>query len=140
MGHSLGGSYAVRLAQNSFLRGAVSLAGFTSHQAIGAHALRNGGCPAGLNQLLAWILLPHRFEPLADDQKETAPILIVHGDLDGTVPYWMGEEFHQALEESAFLPMPGYGHERFHEGPLGPSYLAALDRFFTDNSGTPATR
>jgi fermentation-respiration switch protein FrsA (DUF1100 family) len=52
-----------------------------------------------------------RFDSVEKIRKVGAPILILHGTRDDTVPFSMGERLFQAAPEpKSFFPVPGAGH------------------------------
>ncbi len=55
-------------------------------------------------------LVPDRFETLAKAAAIDVPALVIHGDADEVVPFWMGERVARALHKAKFLGVVGGGH------------------------------
>jgi fermentation-respiration switch protein FrsA (DUF1100 family) len=60
--------------------------------------------------LPARLLIADRFETLAKAARIQVPTLIVHGDADEIVPYWMGEKLARAIGGARLLRVPGGHH------------------------------
>jgi hypothetical protein len=106
-GHSLGTGVAVRLAADHPARALVLESPFTSATDVAA-----GMLPWAPVQLL----MQDRFESDRWIGKAHMPVLIAHGDRDGTVPYALGERlFALANQPKRFVRMPGGGHDDLPE-------------------------
>ena len=109
-GHSLGTGVAVRLAADHPARALILEAPFTSAAEVGQ--LRYPWLPV---KLLMW-------DPFASRDwiaKVHMPVLIVHGDHDGVIPFAMGRElFGLANPPKTFEAVPGGGHEDLPERGL----------------------
>lgn len=60
--------------------------------------------------LPARLLLPDHFDTLAKSGAIHVPTLIVHGDADEIVPYWMGEELARSIPGARLLRVAGAHH------------------------------
>ena len=116
-GHSLGGAVAVDLAARRECGGLIVQSSFTSVRAMARRAFR----------IPLFDHIPRsRFDSLAKIRQVRAPILIVHGTRDETVPFSMGQRlFDAAPEPKFFYPVEGAGHNDFIE--MGGEKL--LERF-----------
>ncbi|HEV2350731.1 MAG TPA: alpha/beta hydrolase [Terriglobia bacterium] len=119
-GHSLGGAVAVDLASRHSCGGLIVESSFTS---MGEMARMMFHLP------LTEYLPRSRFDSLAKIARVHAPILIIHGTRDSTVPFSMGQRlFDAAPEPKWFLPVEGGEHNSIYlEG--GEKYWRALERF-----------
>ncbi len=116
-GHSLGGGVAVDVAAADGARALILEGTFTNLPDVAASH--------------AWFL-PVRAVMQASLNSEAkipayrGPLLQVHGDADGVVPYALGRRlFAAANEPKEFVTVPGGGHNHLYT----PEYVAALDRF-----------
>jgi uncharacterized protein len=55
-------------------------------------------------------LVPDRFETLAKARAIDVPAIVIHGDADEVVPFWMGERVASALQKARFFGVRGGGH------------------------------
>ena len=96
-GQSLGGSIGLNvMAERSEIRAAVIESAFTSWREEAAAAV-SGEPPAWWARLAAWMLISDRARPdEAIVRCGPRPILIVHGDSDGTVPVEHGRRLRAA--------------------------------------------
>jgi hypothetical protein len=102
MGHSLGGAVAIDLASRRECGGLIVQSSFTSAKAMARRLFR---VP------LFEYIPKSRFDSLAKIQRVQAPILIVHGTRDETVPFCMGRRlFAAAPEPKFFFAVEGAGH------------------------------
>jgi fermentation-respiration switch protein FrsA (DUF1100 family) len=63
--------------------------------------------------LAPWLPLT-RYDSASKIRRVRAPVLIMHGDADETVPFWMGERlFELANEPKRFVRFPGAAHSDF---------------------------
>jgi len=101
-GESLGTGVAVRLATERRIAGLVLDAPFTSTAAVAA-------------SLYPWApvstLMKDRFPSDERIGRVSAPLLVIHGDADGVVPFRFGEAlFRLAPGTKRFVRIPGNGH------------------------------
>ena len=101
-GHSLGGAVAIDLASRRECGGLIVESSFTSIRDMARRTFR----------IPLFEYIPKsRFDSLAKIQQVQAPILIVHGTSDETVPFAMGQRlFTAAPEPKFFFPIEGAGH------------------------------
>jgi len=101
-GHSLGGAVAIDLASRRECGGLIVQSSFTSVRDMARRTFR----------IPLFEYIPKsRFDSLAKIQQVQAPILIVHGTRDETVPFSMGQRlFTAAPEPKFFFPVEGAGH------------------------------
>ena len=109
-GHSLGTGVAVRLAAERPARALVLESPFTSAMAVAA-------------RLLPWApvswLMRDRFRSDQWIGQVRMPLLIVHGDHDGTIPIAQGRAlFALANQPKTFVAIPGGGHDDLPEHGL----------------------
>ena len=79
--------------------------------------------------LPTWPLLVDRYDSQAKIAKVDAPLLVLHGDQDDTVPIEAGRRlFDAAREPKQFYTVRGASHNDTYDVG-GPSYLAALQSF-----------
>jgi hypothetical protein len=106
-GHSLGTGVAVRLAAEHPARALVLESPFTSTVAVAERML-----PWAPVRALMW----DRFESDRWIGKVRAPVLIVHGDADQTIPFAQGQRlFTLANQPKTFVRIPGGGHDDLPE-------------------------
>ena len=109
-GHSLGTGVAVRLAAEHPARALVLESPFTSTVDVAEGMLR--WAPV---RLLMW----DRFQSDRWIGKVRMPVLIVHGDNDGTIPFAEGQRlFALANAPKSFVRIPGGGHDDLPEHGL----------------------
>ena len=122
-GQSLGTALAVELATHETPLGIVLEAPFPSGPYM-AHRM--------LPFLPMWFhryLVPNRFDTAARIKRVKAPLLIVHGELDTTVPHEAGQVVLAAANEpKEMLIVPRAAHVDAH-AVGGSTYYAALRRF-----------
>jgi fermentation-respiration switch protein FrsA (DUF1100 family) len=102
-GRSLGGAVAIDLAARQAVDGLIVESTFTS--------LPDMADTTGLP--LARRFVSYRFDSLGKMPRVTAPVLLVHGDADEVVPFWMGEHLREAARGArsvAFHRVPGGDH------------------------------
>jgi fermentation-respiration switch protein FrsA (DUF1100 family) len=110
MGHSLGTGVAVRLAASHAARALVLESPYTSTTAVAERLL-----PWAPVSLLMW----DRFESDRWIGRVRMPVLIVHGDDDGTIPFAQGERlFALANQPKTFVRIAGGGHNDLPERGL----------------------
>ena len=110
-GHSMGGAVAVTLASNlphGSEYGALALEStFTRLSAVAAEAGFWGRIAAGLTTL--------EFNSLAKIKRVDAPILMLHGDADRTVPITLGRRLRDAAPPGVrWVEVPGGTHSQLH--------------------------
>jgi fermentation-respiration switch protein FrsA (DUF1100 family) len=109
-GHSLGTGVAVRLAAGRPARALVLESPFTSAEAVAEHMLP--WAPVSL-------MMQDRFESDRWIGQVRMPVLIVHGDHDGTIPFAQGQAlFALANQPKRFVRIPGGGHDDLPEHGL----------------------
>jgi uncharacterized protein len=109
-GHSLGTGVAVRLAAEHPARALVLESPFTSTADVAARML-----PWAPVRLLMW----DRFQSDRWIGKVRMPVLIVHGDNDGTIPFAEGKALYAlANAPKSFVSIPGGGHDDLPEHGL----------------------
>ena len=122
-GQSLGTALAVELATHQAPLGIVLEAPFPSGPYM-AHRM--------LPFLPMWFhryLVPNRFDTAARIRRVKVPLLIVHGELDMTVPHEAGKAVLEAANEpKEMLTVPRAAHVDAH-AVGGSAYYAALQRF-----------
>jgi fermentation-respiration switch protein FrsA (DUF1100 family) len=100
-GESLGTGVAVALATERRVAGVILDAPFTSAADVAGHHYRF---------LPVW-LLRDQYRSLDRIRDTRAPLLVLHGDQDGVVPFSLGERlFADAPEPKHFVRMPGGDH------------------------------
>jgi fermentation-respiration switch protein FrsA (DUF1100 family) len=109
-GHSLGTGIAVRLAARHPARALILESPFTSAEAVA-------------QRILPWapvsLLMSDRFRSDRWISEVRMPVLIVHGDHDGTIPIEQGRAlFALANAPKTFVPIPGGGHDDLPEHGL----------------------
>ena len=101
-GHSLGGAVAIDIASRRECGGLIVQSSFTSVKDM---ARRTFHIP------LFEYIPKSQFNSLTKIRQVRAPILIVHGTLDETVPFSMGQRFFAAAPEPKFFfPVEAAGH------------------------------
>ena len=109
-GHSLGAGVAVRLAATRPARALILESPFTSATDVAA-----GMLPWAPVSLLMW----DRFESDRWIGKVHMPVLVVHGDRDGVIPFEVGTRlFTLANQPKTFIRIPGGGHDDLPEHGL----------------------
>jgi len=127
-GQSLGGAVAVDLAARRECGALIVQSSFTSVREM---ARRMFPIP-----LLEYVP-KSRFDSLEKIRRIRAPILIVHGTRDETIPVSMGERLYQAAPEpKSFFAVEGAGHnDVFAVG--GEQYLSRMRGFIAGETGQP---
>ncbi len=116
-GESLGSGVAVQLAVHHVVGGVILDAPYTSIGDVGARIYPF---------LPVQTLLLDHYDSRSRIASIDAPLLIVHGELDRTIPIEMGAElFERALEPKQFARIAGAGHNDHH---LAGSY-EVIDRW-----------
>lgn len=124
-GHSLGTAVVADVASRGTFGPVVLESGFSSASSVAASALP--WLPRCLH-----FLGKNRFESARKLAHVRSPILIVHGDPDGTIPTAEAQIlFAAANEPKKLLIFPGAGHSVF--GKLGDQYLSQVDQFIRES-------
>lgn len=125
-GKSLGGGVAVELATRHPHRALVLAKTFTS-------------MPDMAQSLYPWLparwIVRTQFNNLEKISHCTAPVFVTHGDCDGLIPCWMGQQLHEAATAPKFF-LPLSGHD--HNGKLPPVFYSTLKRFLADVESPPS--
>jgi len=102
-GHSLGGAVAVDLAERHPSGGLIVESSFTN----------TGEMARLMFHLPLMEYLPRsRFDSLDKIARVRAPVLVIHGTHDGTIPFAMGKKLFEAAHEPKwFLPVEGGEHD-----------------------------
>ena len=127
-GRSLGVGVAAEMATRHAVRCVILESGFTS--VIGmAKAIRP--------DWLVYALMPFigaRYDTLSKMSDIESPVMIVHGERDEIVPYYMAEElFEAAREPKRFHAVRGAMHNDVYEHG-GAAYFQALREFIEDST------
>jgi fermentation-respiration switch protein FrsA (DUF1100 family) len=119
-GHSIGAAVAIEVALQKQVRGVIIESPFTSTK----HMARTMPLFALFSPLL-----PAHYNNLEKIPRVSAPKLIVHGDQDEIVPFYMGQQVLEAAgDPKSFLPVKGAGHnDVFLVG--GEKYFEAFAEF-----------
>ena len=127
-GRSLGVGVAAEVATRHTVRCVILESGFTSTTDM-ARATR----PAWLVYALM-PLISARFDTLSKIGNITSPVMIIHGDHDDIVPFYMAEQLYEAAREpKRFHAVRGAMHNDVYEHG-GPAYFNALSEFIADPS------
>ena len=117
-GRSLGGAVAVEMATRRPFRAVVVESAFTSVKQMArvSNSVISRFLPP-------FVIVKARYDNLAKIPSALSPVLIVHGDADGTVPHHMGLELYGAAPEpKAVHVVEGAGH--------GDVYVVGGDAYF----------
>jgi fermentation-respiration switch protein FrsA (DUF1100 family) len=116
-GHSLGGGVAVDLAACDVAPGLLIEGTFTNLPDVAAWHVP---------YLPVRAVMLTRLNSVGKIPAYRGPLLQVHGDADGIVPYALGVRLHAAANEpKEFVTVPGGEHFDLYT----PAFVAALDRF-----------
>ena len=116
-GHSLGGAVAIDLASRRH-RGTDDAALIVESTFTSLADL--AGSAAGPIGAIAALLSCERFDSAAKIGRVDAPILILHGTRDDTVPVWLGRKLRDAAPAgTVWVEVPGGGHSRLFEDDPG---------------------
>lgn len=123
-GFSMGSGVAVELALSEPSAGLILRAPFTSVKDLIIERVPR------LRPLLAvmpWLPLT-RFDSLRKIAHVPGPLLIMHGDADETVPYWMGQRLYEkAPEPKTFVTFPNAQHQDFPLDIMTPAVRAFVE-------------
>jgi fermentation-respiration switch protein FrsA (DUF1100 family) len=123
-GHSLGTAIVADVASRGKFGAVILESGFSSASSVATAALP--WLPGFLH-----FLGRNRFESASKLTRVTSPILIAHGDPDGTIPTAEARLlFASANEPKKLLIVPGAGHVVF--GSAGEQYLNQVEQFIRD--------
>jgi hypothetical protein len=123
-GHSLGGTVAIDLASRHSCGGLIVQSSFTTGREMARRMF--------LIPLFEYIP-KSRFDSLAKIARVRAPVLIVHGTRDETIPFSMGRRLYEAAPEPKwFFPIEGGGHNDLLEVGREP-YLDRLRAFIRES-------
>jgi fermentation-respiration switch protein FrsA (DUF1100 family) len=124
-GFSLGTGVATELAVREPASGLVLRAPFTSFRALLLERYPRLQVPL----LLAPWLPITRYDNAAKIRRVRAPVLVMHGDADETVPHWMGQRlFELANEPKRFVSFPGAAHSDFPLDLMVPAVREMAER------------
>ena len=125
LGRSLGAGVAVEMGTRHRVRGVILESGFTS---IREMADISGSL---LPIPLVLTLFEARYDSIFKIGRVESPVMILHGDRDKPVPYWMAEKLYAAANEPKTLyPIRGAGHnDTVYVG--GEAYFEALGDFIS---------
>ena len=126
-GHSLGTAIAVEMAVRRDVQAVVLEAPFTS---IGAMASLGYPFVPGIGRILRT-----KYDSLSKIGGIGAPLLVVHGERDATIPIRMGRELYEAAAEpKRLLAIPGADHDDA-DVVGGDRYYDAIAAFLEDAAG-----
>ena len=127
-GFSLGTGVAVELALREPSIGLVLRAPFTSIRDLMLNRMPRLRRPLAF---VPWLPLT-RYDSAAKIPRIPGPLLVMHGDADESVPFWMGQRLYElAPEPKTFVPFPGASHQDF---PLD-IMIPAVRSFVEDLAG-----
>lgn len=73
------------------------------------------------------LLVPDRFDTLAKTADIRVPTLVVHGDADEIVPFWMGQRLASAIPGARLVRVPGGHHGDLFARDADEIFQAILD-------------
>lgn len=119
-GESLGTGLATQMALEFPIRGLILEAPFTSYPDVGAYHYPY--LP------VRWLALD-RYDTISKIKAVKAPVLVIHGEADKTVPFEQGKTVFQAAPEpkTGFFPKPA-GHGNLYDYGAG----EAVEHFLSD--------
>ena len=125
-GHSLGGSVAVEMAGRYPTRGLIVESTFTSIRGMAKNIYPY--LPSGV----ITSFLRTRYDSLSKIASARAPVMVVHGDSDETVPMADGRRLYEAATHpKRFHTVVGVGHNDVY-AVGGEPYFEAIRRFIED--------
>jgi fermentation-respiration switch protein FrsA (DUF1100 family) len=123
VGNSLGSGPATEIAATHPVAGLVLISGYTSLPDVAASAYP---------LIPVRLLMRDRFDNIGKIKRVTAPILLLHGTADQTIPYSHAEKLAETVGGRAQLvPFEGIGHELVGSSLMSPAierWLSALPR------------
>ncbi len=133
-GFSLGTGVATELAVREPGAGLILRAPFTSFRDLVAARYPKIRVPLALAR---W--LPRtRYDSASKIHRVRAPVLIMHGDADESVPYTMGQRLYElANEPKRFLTLPGAAHSDFPLELMTPAVREFVEGIATRPAATP---
>ncbi len=122
-GRSLGVGVAVEMGTRHRVKGVILESGFTSIREMA----ESSGLPLPIPLVLT--LFEARYDSISKIGRVDSPVMILHGDRDDTVPFWMAEKLYAAANEPKTLyPIRGASHnDTVYVG--GEEYLRVLEEF-----------
>ena len=128
-GHSLGTAIAVETAVRREVYAVLLEAPFTSIRAMAGH---NYPFVPGIGRILRT-----KYDSLSKIEDLGAPLMVIHGDRDGTIPIRMGREIYEAaIEPKRFFAIAGADHDDA-DVVGGDAYYEAIAAFLRDAAGPP---
>ena len=128
-GHSLGTAIAVETAVRRDVYALLLESPFTSIRAMARH---NYPFFPGIGAILR-----RKYDSLSKIEDIRAPLMVLHGDRDDTVPIRMGRELYEAAAEpKRFHPIAGADHDDA-DVVGGDAYYEAIAAFLRDAAGPP---
>ncbi len=123
LGRSLGVGVAVEMATRHRVRGVILESGFTSIREMADSS------DSRLPIALMLMLFEARYDSISKIGRVESPVMVLHGDRDDTVPFWMAEKlFGAASSPKTLYPIRGASHnDTVYVG--GEAYLKALEGF-----------
>lgn len=107
-GFSMGSGVAVELALREPCAGLMLRAPFTSVRDLIIERYPRLRTPLAF---VPWLPLS-RYDSASKVGRLRVPLLVMHGDADASVPYWMGRRLHElAPEPKTFVTFPNAGHQ-----------------------------
>ena len=123
-GHSLGGAVAIDLASRKHAR--VDYAALAVESTFSSLVDLAASAVGPLGPIAVW-LSGERFDSFATIAKVDAPILMLHGERDDTVPVALGRKLRDAAPPGVhWIEVPGGSHSRLHED-APTAYRAAFE-------------
>ncbi len=125
LGRSLGAGVVVEMATRHRVRGVILESGFTSIREMADSS------DSKLPISLVLLLFEARYDSISKIGRVESPVMILHGDRDDTVPYWMAEKLYGAANDPKTLyPIRGASHnDTVYVG--GEAYFEALRTFIS---------
>ena len=134
-GRSLGGAVAVEMAARHDARAVIVESAFTS-----VRAMARRSSPVFSRIVPAGALVRARYDTLSRMKDVRAPILLIHGDADRTVPVDMASELYDAAPDprSLYIIQGAAHNDTFTVG--GNAYFGTLKRFLDNPAADPTTQ
>ncbi|MCB1176719.1 MAG: alpha/beta hydrolase [Leptospiraceae bacterium] len=104
MGYSLGTGVAVEMAKRNLGEKVLLFAPYTSIPAVAEDRYI---------RFLPHMLIWDRFDSLKKAKSISKKVIIVHGEKDTVVPYYMGEKLNDEFPNSTLVSLPGYTHNLY---------------------------
>ena len=124
MGRSIGTAAAINVTMKKHIAGLILVTPLTNGRAYAsAHGLA-----------LISFLAGGAFDNLGKAKRLTCPVLVIHGTIDGTVPYDMGRKVFEAIPaEKKFVTIEGGDHNDL-EDKDPKAYWGSMRQFLADHS------